>query len=66
MRPNRQFPADMSTFTEKILNKKPHFMCSLTLKLLALEGVRNSIRSDSKNFQKRSKINLLLAQTGLL
>ena len=66
MRPNWQFPADIVTFTEKILNEKPHFMRSLTLELLALDGVRNSIRSDSKNFQKRSKINLLLAQTGLL
>ena len=66
MRPNWQFPADIVTFTEKILNEIPHFMCSLTLELLALDGVRNSIRSDSKNFQKRSKINLLLAQTGLL
>ena len=66
MRPNWQFPADIVTFTEKILNEKPHFMLSLTLELLALDGVRNSIRSDSKNFQKKSKINLLLAQTGLL
>ena len=66
MRPNWQFPADIVTFTEKILNEKPHFMRSLTLELLALDGVRNSIRSDSKNFQKKSKINLLLAQTGLL
>ena len=66
MRPNWQFPADIVTFTEKILNEKPHFMRSLTLELLALDGVRNSIGSDSKNFQKKSKINLLLAQTGLL
>ena len=23
-----QFPADLVTFTEKILNEKPHFLCS--------------------------------------
>ena len=28
MRPNQQFPADLVTFTEKILNGKLHFLCS--------------------------------------
>ena len=30
MWPNLQFPADSVTFTEKILNGKLHFLCSLT------------------------------------
>ena len=29
MRPNPQFPADLVTFTEEILNGKPHFLCSV-------------------------------------
>ena len=28
MWPNPQFPADLVTFTEKILNGKLHFLCS--------------------------------------
>ena len=28
MWPNPQFPADMVTFTERILNRKPYFLCS--------------------------------------
>ena len=28
MRPNPQFPADLVTFTEKMLNGKLRFMCS--------------------------------------
>ena len=28
-RPNRQFPADLVTFTEQILNGKRHVLCSL-------------------------------------
>ena len=30
MWPNLQFPADLVTFTEEILNKKLHFLCSDT------------------------------------
>ena len=30
MRPNPQFPADFLTFTEKILNGKPYFLCSVS------------------------------------
>ena len=29
MWPNSQFPADLVTFTEEILNVKPHFLCSV-------------------------------------
>ena len=29
MRPNPQFPADLVTFSQKILNGKLHFFCSL-------------------------------------
>ena len=28
MRPNPQFPTDLVTFTEEILNRKLHFLCS--------------------------------------
>ena len=28
MRPNPQFPVDLVTFTEEILNGKLHFLCS--------------------------------------
>ena len=28
MWPNPQFPADLVTFTEEILNEKLHFLCS--------------------------------------
>ena len=28
MLPNRQFPADLITYTEEILNEKPHFLCN--------------------------------------
>ena len=30
MRPNPQFPADLVTFAEKILNGKLHFLCSVS------------------------------------
>ena len=30
MRPNSHFPADLVTFTEKILNGKLHFWCNET------------------------------------
>ena len=26
---NAQFPVDLSIFTEEILNRKPHFFCSV-------------------------------------
>ena len=29
MRPNLEFPADLVTFTEDILNGKLHFLCSV-------------------------------------
>ena len=29
MRPNPQFPADLVTFTEEILNGKLHFFCEV-------------------------------------
>ena len=31
MLPNPQFPTDLVTFTEEILNGKHHFLCSVTL-----------------------------------
>ena len=33
MRPNQQFPADLVTFTEEILNGKLLFLCSETGKI---------------------------------
>ena len=38
MWPNPQFPADLVTFTEKIINGKPHFLCSVKAKN---EGLKN-------------------------
>ena len=41
MWPNPQFPADLVTFTEEILNGKPHFLCIVSrkpLKFLELEA----------------------------
>ena len=32
MQPNPEFPADLVTFTEKILNGKLHFLCSESAK----------------------------------
>ena len=29
MRPNPQFPSDLASFTEEILNGKLHFLCSV-------------------------------------
>ena len=29
MRPNSEFPADLVTFIEEILNRKLHFLCSV-------------------------------------
>ena len=42
MRPNPQFPADLVTFTEEILNGKLHFLCSefISKSLLRLERFR--------------------------
>ena len=32
MRPNPQFPADLVTFTEEILNRKLHFLCTVLIR----------------------------------
>ena len=37
MPPNLQFPADLATYTEEILNGKHHFLCSENNFLLALK-----------------------------
>ena len=34
MCPNPQFPADLVTFTEEILNGKLHFLCSVRLEMM--------------------------------
>ena len=36
MRPSPQFPADLVTFTEEILNGKFHFLCSETSRQFCL------------------------------
>ena len=51
MSPNPQFPADLVTFTEEILNGKLHFFGSVSMSLLnlyqcaATNGPGNSISS---------------------
>ena len=50
MRPNQQFLTDLSTFTEKILNGKLHFLYS--------EKLENKIEYDTKDpilYKPRSK-----------
>ena len=51
MWPNPQFPADLVTFTEEILNGKIHFLCSALTKK---SFVKNIMRSKviQKNLQK--------------
>ena len=39
MWPNPQFPADLVTFTDEILNGKLHFLCSVFLRILSVLGV---------------------------
>ena len=39
MWPNSQFPADLVTFTEEILNKKLYFLCSETFQERKLRSV---------------------------
>ena len=38
MRPNLQFPVDLVTFTEEILNEKLHFLCSVTYETEQIEA----------------------------
>ena len=38
MWPNPQFPADLVTFTEKILHRKLHFLCSVVCKSEVLQS----------------------------
>ena len=47
MRPNPQFPTDLVTFTEEILNGKLHFLCSASWEDLK-EGIR--IKLEFSNF----------------
>ena len=37
---NRQFPADLVTFTEEILDGKLYFLCSATIFLKNVSGLR--------------------------
>ena len=56
MRPNSQFPADLVTFTEEILNRKLHFLCSVNW--LIKKGVKNNLNLLSKLINNLSKRNL--------
>ena len=38
-----QFPADLVTFTEKIINEKLHFLCSDTHEIQN-SGIQNTLR----------------------
>ena len=53
MWPNPQFPADLITFTEEILNEKLHFLCSdfmiLWFMISGLEASTPVITPISKN-----------------
>ena len=73
MGPNLQFPADLVTFTEEILNGKLHFLCSerLSLSFIRLSNfflwclkISYSVFSQSASFLGRGfqiKINILLS-----
>ena len=45
MSPNQQFPADLVTFTEKIINVKLHFLCSVSQQNLHLFGLQHCGRT---------------------
>ena len=38
---NPQFPADLVTFVEEILNRKLHFLCAVKLKLFQIRRHRS-------------------------
>ena len=40
---DRQFPADLVTFTEEILNRKIHFLCSVKVQLCVVSLVHGTI-----------------------
>ena len=59
MGPNPQFPADLVTFTKKILNGKLHFLCSVKVKEISKErdSLPNKIKAklsaiEFRNIQK--------------
>ena len=43
MWPNPEFSADLVTLTEKILNEKLHFLCSLISKYLCRKIIKEGI-----------------------
>ena len=54
MWPNRQFPADLVTFTEEILDGKRYFLCSATIFLKNVSGLRamyNLVEGNVYNLQ---------------
>ena len=54
MWPNRQFPADLVTFTEEILGGKLYFLCSATIFLKNVSGLRamyNLVEGNVYNLQ---------------
>ena len=54
MRPNPQFPADMVTLTEEILNGKLHFLCSVNIKFgITAEIQRRWNKKDRNNNWKQ-------------
>ena len=58
MWPNPQFPADMVTFTEEILDGKLHFLCYETKKNLA-SGNAGEEKKLHPGCRKRNLINLI-------
>ena len=54
MWPNRQFPADLVAFTEEILDGKLYFLCSATIFLKNVSGLRamyNLVEGNVYNLQ---------------
>ena len=53
---NSQFPADLVTFTEEILKRKVHFLCSAHLKI----NLKQSVELSRDSFLWLSSVSLLL------
>ena len=51
MRPNLQFPADLVTLTEEILNGKLHFLCSE----LSYIGAQERLFFDTKQLNNKER-----------
>ena len=57
MLPNPQFPADLVTFTEEILNGKLHFLCSVILCMNFLSSLQTTHKNEVFLQELSPKIN---------